>query len=277
MAAGNNQHQPGALTIFPEDQDQLRRYLLGQLAEADEEKVELRLLSDRAFNEECDIVVDEIAIRYVAGGFAGKEKEQVEQYFLRAPERRNKVRVISELLRHSAATRSEVLAVLAPARVTPGADRGVFARFVRAWRTQPLMTGFATFAILIVVVGVAFLLRSGGPRPQTYAFSLPSTEIERGPGESTDAKSVKIPVGTTELHIQLQLSSPQTQPKSYRAEFVAPATPRDLPVVSQDAGSVVVAVPVTNLKPDRYAIRLFAISADGQEDRVPGSYIFRVE
>ena len=251
--------------------------MLGRLNETDEEQVELRLLSDRAFNEECDIVVDEIAIRYVAGGFAGKEKEQVEQYFLRAPERRDKVRVMSELLRQSAATRGEEPAVATPVRVAPVANPGLFARFSNAWRSQPLVTGFATFAVLIVGVGIAFLLRSGGPRPQTYAFSLPSTEIERGPGESTDPKSIKIPAGTTELHIQLQLSPPQTQPKSYRAEFVAPATPRDLPIVSQDAGSVVVAVPATNLKPDHYAIRLFAVSADGQEERVPGSYIFRVE
>jgi len=250
--------------------------LLGRLNETDEEQVELRLLSDRAFNEEYDIVVDEIAIRYVAGGFAGKEKEQVEQYFLRAPERRDKVRLMSELLRQSAATREEPV-VATPARVAPVANPGLFARFSSAWRSQPLMTGFATFAVLIVVVGVAFLLRSGGARPQTYAFSLPSTEVERGPGESTDPRSIKIPAGTTELHIQLQLSPPQTQPKSYRAEFVAPATPRDLPIVSQDAGSVVVAVPATNLKPDQYAIRLFAVSADGQEERVPGSYIFRVE
>jgi hypothetical protein len=38
----------------------VREFLLGRLAEADEEQFELRLLSDPALGEEVDAVADEI-------------------------------------------------------------------------------------------------------------------------------------------------------------------------------------------------------------------------
>lgn len=239
--------------------------------------MELRLLSDRAFYEEFDIIVDEISIRYASGDFEGKEKEQVEQHFLRTPERQNKVRVMSELLHHSATARGETPAVETPAvetpvRVTPAEDRGFFARLGRLLRTRTLIPAWATVAMVIIVVGVAFLVSPDGEK--TYTFSLASTQVERASDDASDLKPVQIPPGTTEVHIQLLLSPPEAPPGSYRAEFVAPA--RDLRVLSYDARSVVVAVPAANLKPDRYAIRLYAVSPDGREERVPGSYIFRV-
>ena len=242
----------------------------------------MRLLSDQAFNDEFDVVVDEIAIRYVAGEFAGEEKEQVENYFLRTPERQNKVRVMSELLHHSAMTRAEKATVDTPVQVVPpmpapAGDAGFFVRVGSLWRSQPLVSAVATFAMLVVVASFVYLVQTGGLTPQPYTFALTSSNVERAPGDSTEPKSIRIPAGTTELHIQLLLSPQQTQPKSYRAEFVAPATPRDLPIVSHDAQSVVVAVPATNLKPDRYAIRLYAVLDDGREERVSGSFMFRVE
>ena len=37
-------------------------------------------MSDPAFNEEFDSVVDQIAARYAAGQFVGEEKDRVERY-----------------------------------------------------------------------------------------------------------------------------------------------------------------------------------------------------
>ena len=59
----------------------LRKYLLGQLTEAEEEQIEIRLLTDSDFAEEFDIVVDEITDDYISGKFAGDELEQVESIF----------------------------------------------------------------------------------------------------------------------------------------------------------------------------------------------------
>jgi CHAT domain-containing protein/cytochrome c-type biogenesis protein CcmH/NrfG len=74
------------------DEHSIRRYLLGRLTEAEEEQVELRLLADPDFAEEYDIVVNEITDDYVAGKFAGEELKQIETYFFKHPERRQKLK-----------------------------------------------------------------------------------------------------------------------------------------------------------------------------------------
>ena len=71
----------GQSNIINEDKNEVRRYLLGQLGEADEERIELRLLTDPAFGEEFDTIVDEIADQYAGNEFRGEERERVEQYF----------------------------------------------------------------------------------------------------------------------------------------------------------------------------------------------------
>lgn len=263
--------------IVQEEKNQITRYLLGQLDEADEEKVELRLLSDPAFNEEFDIVVDEISIRYVAGEFEGKEKERIERYFLRAPKRQDKVKVISELLHHTGTARAkEPVAKEKPADADGGS--GFFGRALRFWTAQPLLPRIAVpLAAVVIVVGIAFLMRSGRPTPPNYAtLTLNATDPERG-GASDEVKSVRFPPGADELRIQLLVTPQQTEPKTYRAEFIRPMTSRSLTVVSRDAQSVLLTVPTADLKPDRYGIRLFAIHADGREERIPGTYVFRVE
>jgi CHAT domain-containing protein len=79
------------------EQHKIRKYLLGQLTEVEDEQVELRLLTELDFAEEYDLVVDEMIDDYVAGNFAGQELEQVEQYFLKAPERQSKLRFAKAL------------------------------------------------------------------------------------------------------------------------------------------------------------------------------------
>jgi hypothetical protein len=238
----------------------------------------MRLLSDAAFIAEFDIVVDEISIRYVAGGFEGEEKERVERYFLRAPERQQKARVVSELLHRASTARSEKPAER-PAPALAVTDSGLFARVRRLWSTQPLTLGFATtVAMLVIVAGVVWLGRSGRPTAPNFA-TLTLTNIEAERGEQTDRNevaSVTIQPGNDELQIKLLLPSRQTQPQGYHAKLAAPAS-KNLTIISQDGDSVLVTVPTSELKPDRYAIFLFAVDANGREERIRGSYIFRVQ
>ena len=238
--------------------------------------MELRLLSDPAFCEEFDVVVDEISIRYVAGGFEGDEKDRVERYFLRAPERQNKVKVMCELMHESVVTRGEQPSP----KPVPVADDGLFARLRRFWIAEPLMFRFAaTMALILIVAGIVFLGRSGRQASVSYAtLVLASSNAERGQEPAANqVQSIKLEQGIGELRIQLLLPSQATPAKGYRAEFLPPYAAKTLTVKSQDSRSVTVAVPAVELTPDRYAIRLFAIYADGREEKVSGSYIFRVE
>jgi CHAT domain-containing protein len=70
----------------------IRKYLLGQLTEAEEEQVELRLLTEPDFAEEYDIVVNEITDDYIAGKFEGQELEQMESHFFKSTQRRDKLK-----------------------------------------------------------------------------------------------------------------------------------------------------------------------------------------
>ena len=261
------------MSIIAEDEKtELRRYLLGQLAEPEEERLEMRLVSDPAFVEEFDIMVDEITAAYVAGEFTGKEKEQVEGYFLRSPERRKKFLFMSELLDQIPGARDR------QERLSPS-----FAERVRTFFSGPrFLPRFATvaMAVVLLVVGGVWLSRSGGP-PTTkyYAATLTISDAERNvSGPDAQPASIKLPADVNELRLELLLPPSQTtQPVTYRAEFALPANVRRVTIAGQDSRAVVIAIPVSELKPDRYAVRLFMIHADGREERVPGNYSFRIE
>lgn len=84
-----------------EDQDRLRSYLLGDLAEEEEELVELRVLSDPRFAEEFDAAEDELIEQYVDDELTAEERNRFEGYFLQASERRTKL-AFAEALRSRA-------------------------------------------------------------------------------------------------------------------------------------------------------------------------------
>ena len=94
----------GDFIILQEDQDKLRKYLLGKLDEADEEQVELRLLADDGFGREYEITVDELVDQYVEGDFPTEDRQRFEQYFFESSERRRKLRFALAIKSHNAAT-----------------------------------------------------------------------------------------------------------------------------------------------------------------------------
>lgn len=261
--------------IVENDQNQLRQYLLGRLTGADEEQVELRLLSDSTFQEEFDTVVDEIVALYVTGQFHGEDKRSVEEHFFKSPERRQKLAFMTELLRQVEAEQAEPVASVRHDK-RPG-----FSERVRAFFSGPKFAPrFATvaMAIVLLVIGGVWLSRSGGPGTVNYAtLTLAVSDSERSAGPAPKIESVKLPADVNELRLELLLPSPPPEPVRYRADFAPPANVRGLTIAGQDSRAVGVAVPASALKPDRYAVRLFMIHPDGHEERVPGSYFFRVE
>ena len=79
------------------EKSELKDYLLGKLGEEDEERVEIRLLSDPVYIEEFDVVVDELTDQYVAGEVPDAEREQMERHFFASPARREKLRIAAAL------------------------------------------------------------------------------------------------------------------------------------------------------------------------------------
>ena len=261
----------GESIIINEDKKEVRRYLLGQLQEAEQERLELRLLTDPAFIEEFDTTVDEIADQYAGDELEGKERERVEQYFLASAQRQQKVRFARELIELAETERGARPDSPAPA---PG-----FFESVRAfWRSQSVSLRVATtIAALVIVVGLAFVTRSVFvPTSGTDALvALSISSSDRASG--SEVTSVKLEPGTERLRIELKLPEQSPQAQNYRVELLdEQERSRNLSIEERGAQSLMVAIPANEIAPGRYIIRLYAVNPDGTEQRVRGNYLFNV-
>ena len=77
--------------VSTEDQNRLRQYLLGELSEADEEQVEVRLLSDDSYFEELELVENELMDQYVHNSISADERAKLEERLLRNPRQQQKL------------------------------------------------------------------------------------------------------------------------------------------------------------------------------------------
>lgn len=73
------------------EQNSVKRYLLKQLSVAEQQEVELRLLSDDSFSAELEIAEDELIDEYLAKELSPDDHVKFEQDFLTSPERHNKL------------------------------------------------------------------------------------------------------------------------------------------------------------------------------------------
>lgn len=122
-------------TIFNDDDEQLRLYLLGALPPTEQQQVETRLLATPAGLEQLLLVEEELIDSYACGELPPHERAQFENYFLSTPEQRQKLNLATAMRRYALAT----AAVPAPqpqpnARPAPTPESPWWRRgFVPAW------------------------------------------------------------------------------------------------------------------------------------------------
>ncbi|HEV2835613.1 MAG TPA: hypothetical protein VGW58_09870 [Pyrinomonadaceae bacterium] len=241
--------------------------------------MELRLMSDVAFNEEFDVVVDQIAARYAAGQFAGEEKDRVERYFMRSPERQRKVKFMSELLHQMPTVTQEKPAsgnvVEPPLRATVEHKARFWERVSGLWANWPAAGRAAvTFATIAIVAAGALFIRSMNVAPRIVSLELTMTSADRSVG--SEIRKVSLPWGTDELLLKLKLPADAPRAWSYRATLRGEKlSPRTLPII-QDSDSLTTGVPAAELTPGTYFVYLFAIN-DRAEEQYRGAYVFKVE
>src|SRR5688572_8598526 len=85
------------------DEGHLRKYLLGELSEAEQHALEERLLTKNELFELLTVVEDELIEDYVDGTLSRAERSRVDKLFLSAPERRRKMSFAMALRRYVAA------------------------------------------------------------------------------------------------------------------------------------------------------------------------------
>src|SRR5262245_46756820 len=91
------------------DENLVVRYLLGQLPEEEQLRLEERAFSDQEYLQNVLAVERDLIDEYVRGELSGSERRQFEKLFLASPERRRKVefaRALTNVVSESPATES---------------------------------------------------------------------------------------------------------------------------------------------------------------------------
>jgi hypothetical protein len=218
----------------------------------------LRLLSDPAFGEEFDTIVDEITDDYLQQELADDERERVEKYFLSSIERQNKLEFATELLRRAESERGRQVKEVLPSP---------FDRIVAFLRQPALARAVMTTASIVVVVGIFYALFK--PDNTKYIpLTITINTAERN--EGAEAQRAKL---TPNTGLKLTLTIPENArgAKSYVAKL---STGTDLKIEQTTAATVNVIIPPGSLPPGTYAIQLSKVNPDG---RIPGSYYFAIE
>jgi len=92
-------------------EDTIRAYLLGNLPQGEQEKLEEQLMSQDDTFTQLLLHEDELIDEYLLGGLSAQEREAFERHFLSAPERRQKLgfaRALTKYVEASSRTRNQV-------------------------------------------------------------------------------------------------------------------------------------------------------------------------
>jgi hypothetical protein len=253
------------------EKTEIKRYLLGLSGAAEDESLELRLLTEPAFGEEFDIVVDEIADQYVSGEFQGEELKQVERYFLKTPERRAKAQLAAALSDRASARTEKTF-------VTPAVTRPTLReRWLALWSAQNVALRFAAIAAIVAIaVSVAYLNFREKPYRSFALLELTISNSERAEGSSS--KPLPLAPENDAAKIFLDLPDQSNQYTSFQVELVdRNGAKRPVEITERNQRAVTVTIPARALPRGSYALHLSGIKPDGKQERIPGSYLFMVE
>jgi hypothetical protein len=230
-------------------------------------------LTDPAFSEEFDTIVDDLTDQYVENEFDAAERERIEKYFLRAAERQTKLEFASELLRMASVERGDVVAATAVQPVA-ASEPGVFDRVRAFWRGLSVAHVVATAAAVIAIaIAVSFLPRGDHSSGSFATVDLTISSSTRALG-AVPAR-VRLQPGDSGIRINLTIPQTYTKAKDYRVKLVSDdATERDLEITQRRDQIVSVLAPANR---GSYVIQVSAVNADGTEQRIPGSYFLNVE
>jgi len=229
----------------------------------------LLLLSDPAFGEEFDMIVDEITDDYLNNELPADERERVKRYFLSTPERQRKLEFADELLRHAESNRRDK-------KVVPEKEsRPTFFEQVAAFWRRPYFAHAALAVVLIVVAAVTYSLVTTDRSPQYLAVDVTASSSNRAEGPAP--ATVKLPPYTG-LKINLTIPEDARGAKDYEATLLGEYVNKTLKIDQRTEQILTVTVPSEALTPrGSFAIQLSKIKPDGTKERVADRYLLRVE
>jgi len=127
----------------------LRRYLLGELSEADQTALEQELLADSGRFDQVWAIENKLIDSYVRGEMSGADRQGFEGYYLASPLHRNRVAIAESFLKDIDRTVEGGIEVRETDPVVPW-----WSRFTDSWRWPQLIVGGALAMALLLISGV---------------------------------------------------------------------------------------------------------------------------
>ncbi len=268
-------------------QPELTRFLLGQLPETEQHRIEDRAFADPGFLSEIEAAEADLIDAYVQGGLTPSDRRAFEQLFFTSPQRRRKVAFARDLAALSAEHKS--------ASVPTG---------IREW-FQPLRFALAAAALLIVGAALWLAREDTSMRKQIASLQNERTQLTAReqdlrrklaeaqapfiatlvllPGVSRAQSNIaqfNVPQTAQYVRIEVQLDPRDNYP-SFRAEL---STRRGQSILSAqnlqprraaNALAVHLMIPADALAPGQYEVRLSGIAAPGAALDI-GFYYFEI-
>jgi hypothetical protein len=283
----------------PARDDELIRYLLGDLSEDEAERLDEQSVVDDEFAERLRLVEDELIDAYASGRMTGDRRKQFETHYLASPRRRERVTFAKGLLE---AVDDESRRWTPPATAT---------RSIVAWKPWAL----AAAVLLCVAAGwlavqqaqlrtalddtrqrlvaadrrasdlsaqLASEQRAAAAAPQARAAELaPTIALVLLPQTRGVGPVPIVAVGADSVVVPIDLALDAADRAPYEAALRDPATSRTIwrsgllsPVRSRTAALLPVPIPAALLKSQHYSIDV-ALKRAGA-DAFVGSYAFEV-
>jgi hypothetical protein len=254
------------MALSEHDHDITRRYLLGQLTDDEEQKLEERLLIEDDFLQEVELTKDELAQEYASGELTNKERQWLQDNFLASPEGKQRhefARTFEHYVKNHRAQRRK--------------STSLIERLRKLWTTQPqLVTAAATAAVLVIAVSLYGIIPTSTPRSvaQLTVTDSPGTRSS-APGSSSPRVKLK---EDDALKLTLMLPQAASIGAAYRVELLGDENMiRPFETRAQETQSISVEIPAAQLPRGQYVATVSAIDTNGNPQRIPGNYYFIVE
>jgi methionine-rich copper-binding protein CopC len=249
-------------------------YLLEELPEEELEQFEDECFAQENWPAQVDLAEEDLIDAYLRDELTPEQRQRFERNYLTTEARQERVMLAVALLRHVDEHQTDAkVTVAGPTTELTWADR-----FHAFWSSQTwALRAVAALALVTIIASTLWLSLSRAPSPQTFA-TLTLTISASNRAEGAQAGQVNLPLSADALRISLTLPEQLPRAARYRVELVNDnGETKPLEVAGQDAQTVTVVIPAAQLARGQYALRLFAITADGTEQRINGNYFFNVQ
>lgn len=274
------------------EKDNFRKYLLQELADAEQEEIETRLLTDREFSRRLAIAQDELIDDFATARLSDDEEKRFREHYLVTPERQQKLGFANALDRYVT-------------EKTSAQKAGFFENLLAFVFGKPFKTAFAVVGVLLLFgVGIftVWRIQSRQQKNPQQEFarvnrreeteSIPYSLLKKDSGntlvltlrenvvrEDGDSSKVEITAGVTLVRLLLEVgvgSYNSFNAKLQTVEGKELGSVENLKARDADGAQfVVINIPREFLTSGDYQLKLIGISSDGRATGL-GPYPFHV-